>query len=118
MRMRLPAFYARTTRLNHSGEDLNQRLNYPIKRALIEMENNDEVDMGSETTKFCVSWVTIRVMNSHAWNSHRIPGPDGGIPDIIFAQNNHVTSLPPNAIPSTQEVVRMHEQDGYNDVCH
>ena len=79
------------------------------------MGNNDEIDMGSETTKFCVSWVTIRVMNSHAWNSHRIPGPDGGIPDIIFAQNNLVTSLPPT---STQEVFRMHEQDGYNDVCH
>jgi hypothetical protein len=42
--------------------EVNQRVNYPIKRVLVDMENNDEINMGEEVTKFCVSWVAIKVI--------------------------------------------------------
>ena len=54
------------SQLNNRAEqiwpEVNQRVNYPLKRVLVGMENEDEINMGDEVTKFCVSWVTIRVM--------------------------------------------------------
>ena len=56
------------------------RVNYPIKTALVEFENNSLFDMGNETDKFCVSWVSCQVASYalqvciRSWNSHPIPG--------------------------------------------
>ena len=82
------------SRHNHRAEPLwpkiNERINYPIKRLLVQMENREDVNMADEVCKFCVSWVTINVMASavqsfiEAWNSHSIPGPNGGIPIILL----------------------------------
>ena len=79
------------------------------------MENNVEIDMSDENMKFCVSWVAMRVMNTaiqafvQAWNYHR---PEGGVPNTLSAQNNHVAPLPSYVLPSTQEMVQIHERDG------
>ena len=60
--------------------EMNGRTNYPIKRALVEMENDGAIDMDNEVTKFCVSWVTRQVVEVgmgyavNSWNSHPIPG--------------------------------------------
>ena len=56
------------------------RVNYPIKTALVEFENNSVFDMEDETDKFCVSWVSCQVasygllVSIRSWNSHPIPG--------------------------------------------
>lgn len=42
---------------------------------------------------------------------HRIPGPNGGVPTIL-ANNSATTSLLPNPIPSTAEVICVLECDG------
>ena len=114
------------SRQNHRAEriwpEINQRINYPLKWLLIDMENNEELSMGNEVTKFCVSWVTIRVMHDaihtfiRAWNCHRIPGPEGGIPNTL-AQNSHVNRLIPTAVPSTPQLIQYHEQDGRSRLC-
>lgn len=56
-----------TSRQNHRVErlwpEVNQRINYPIKRVLIEMESNGEIDMSNRITKFCVSSVSIMVIS-------------------------------------------------------
>ena len=56
-----------TSRQNHRVErlwpEVNQRINYPIKRVLIEMESNGELDMSNRITKFCVSSVSIMVIS-------------------------------------------------------
>jgi len=72
-----------TSRQNHRVErmwpEVNQRINYPVKRILVQMEGSDELDMTNSITKFCVSWVTINVIEMaisdfvDAWNAHRIP---------------------------------------------
>ena len=41
--------------------EINNRVNYPIKQVLIEMENGSEINMGDSLYKFCVSWFSIQV---------------------------------------------------------
>lgn len=76
-----------TSRQNHRAEliwpEINQRINYPVKRILIDMENNEDIIMSNQVTKFCVSWVTINVMRGaihifiQSWNNHCIPADEG-----------------------------------------
>ena len=60
--------------------DVNIRVNYPIKTALVEFESNSVFDMENETDKFCVSWVSCQFASYglqfciKSWNSHPIPG--------------------------------------------
>ena len=60
--------------------EVNTRVNYPIKTALVEFENNSVFDMENETDKFCVSWVSCQVafyglqVCIRSWNNHPIPG--------------------------------------------
>ena len=71
---------------NHTVEriwpEVNQRVNYPIKRKLIDMEENNDIDMSCQTTRFCVSFISTHVaaeglyMFVQAWNSHPIAGGD------------------------------------------
>ena len=82
-----------TSRQNHRVERLwpegNQRINDPVKQVLVEMENNGEIDMNCEVTKFCVSFVSIMVVSEptsqfiSAWNMHRVPRRNGGIPNVL-----------------------------------
>ena len=44
--------------------EVNQRVNYPVKRVLVEMESNGEIDMTDDVVKFCVSWTTISIIRS------------------------------------------------------
>ena len=59
---------------------MNARVNYPVKKILNALVNEENIDMDDEATKFCVSWVTSRVCHVgslqviDAWNSHSIPG--------------------------------------------
>ena len=51
-----------------------------------------------------------------AWNCHRIPGPKGGIPNTLALQNNRVTRLVTSSVPSTLQLIQLHEQGG-NRLC-
>lgn len=72
--------------------------------------------MGDELTKFCVSWVTIKVIEVafqtfvQAWNSHRIPGPQGGIPNTQALHSN--ITMTSNSVPSTSQIITLHESGG------
>lgn len=53
------------SRQSHRAERLwLERINYPVKQILTEMENNGEINMEDEVTKFCVSRVTILVIET------------------------------------------------------
>lgn len=60
--------------------EVNIRVNYPIKRALVEMDNDQVINMGCEVQKFCVSSVSCSVAKFgidvvvKSWNAHTIPG--------------------------------------------
>ena len=59
---------------------VNSRVNYPIKRILIQMNENQLIDMTDPTDKYCVSHVAAftaaiglqRLVSS--WNFHPISG--------------------------------------------
>ena len=42
--------------------EVNTRVNYPIKKVLIEMENVDDINMADSLCKYCVSWFSIEVV--------------------------------------------------------
>ena len=60
--------------------EVNSRVNYPLKRALVMMEENKLINMDCTTTKFCVLFFTKAVaqfgIQQHidSWNHHTIPG--------------------------------------------
>ena len=81
-----------------------------MKRVLVRMEGNDDLDMTNATTKFCVSWLTIQVIESAvhnfiaAWNSHRIPGSGVGIPNSLATCAPQTTALLPSLVPTVSEM--------------
>jgi len=60
--------------------EVNMRVNYPIKKILVELDNNQRIDMECDIQKFCVSAVACRVAQLglnrviEAWNLHPISG--------------------------------------------
>ena len=68
---------------NHKVEriwvEVNTRVNYPLKRLLIYMEEHQAINMTDPVSKFCVSFVTIKVASKgmetfvHSWNNHPVP---------------------------------------------
>ena len=64
--------------------EVNQRINYPVKRAMNEITETDNTgifDIENETFKFCVSWMMLHITENamdhfvNSWNCHRVPGP-------------------------------------------
>ena len=59
--------------------EINTRVNYLVKTALVEMESS-QIDMEHPMHRFCVSWVAIRVCSVgirlavEAWNNHPVSG--------------------------------------------
>ena len=60
--------------------EINQRVNYPIKEALIDMQRRLVINMADPCHRFCVSFVSINVAEAGvrkavaAWNEHPIQG--------------------------------------------
>lgn len=110
-----PPYLQTTSRQNHRVErmwvEVNQRVNYPVKRILVAMEASGEIDISDNTVKFCVSWTTICVIAPalrafvQAWNSHRIPGMSGGIPNLLARTSSAIVSLPSQCVPTTTDAV-------------
>ena len=76
---------------NHTIErmwvEVNKRINYPIKEALVDMESKGDINMDDQLHQFCSSWLALHVSNAGAkyfvasWNAHPIPGT------VEFADN-------------------------------
>ena len=59
---------------------MNVRVNYPIKKVLVDMDNGEIVNTSDEVTKYCVSKVSCDVASYGlklviaSWNMHPISG--------------------------------------------
>jgi len=100
---------------------MNQRVNYPLKRAMNEILQNDHLgkfDMTDPIFKYCVSWMMLYVAQDAAshllqsWNYHRLPGSRGCVPVENMMSTKHTADVPDHLIPSTPEAVRMYEENG------
>ncbi|KAA8590524.1 hypothetical protein FQN60_014458 [Etheostoma spectabile] len=82
--------------------EVNARVNYPLKTALVEMVDQEEVDMEDNTSKYCVSNLTCQLARigitkvTEAWNAHRIPGK--GIPNEL-AKEGCPAKIPADLLP-------------------
>jgi hypothetical protein len=111
-------FVQSSSRNNHRAEriwpEINSRINYPIKRVLIQLEATGVIDMSCEFTKFSTSWVALKVVATpvmlfiNSWNAHTIPGCWGGIPNHL-SQFSRTGYIPPSAIPSTLSAVNSYD---------
>lgn len=79
-----PAHFKTTSKKNLAIEriwpEVNARVNYPIKRILVELEENGSIDIDNDYIAYCVSWFACEVAKVGmerfvtSWNSHRIKG--------------------------------------------
>ena len=98
--------------------ELNSRVNYPIKRAMLQISDAEEYDMTDPVVKYCFSWLTIFVAKDatqhllQSWNHHRVPGPGGCVPIQNMIETKRTVNLIEPLIPTTPEAVRMYEELG------
>ena len=99
--------------------EVNQRINYPVKRAMNEIIETDDAgifDIENHTFKFCVSWMMLHITKTvffvKSWNCHHVPGPRGRIPFENMIRTKRMSKFLEHLVPNTSEVVSMLEAHG------
>lgn len=60
--------------------EINNRVNYPLKEALVQLQDLEVLNMDDNVTRYCTSNLTAELCKIGvtravlAWNAHRIPG--------------------------------------------
>ncbi|KAL2091679.1 hypothetical protein ACEWY4_013942 [Coilia grayii] len=116
-RQREPYLQTQSTR-NHSVErlwpEVNNRVIYPLKEALVQLQDQEAIDMEESLTKFVVSNLTSQMcgIGLHrfvdSWNAHRIPGK--GIPNHL-ASRGTMRRIRADLVPDATEAADLYERD-------
>ncbi|XP_056326001.1 uncharacterized protein LOC130238907 [Danio aesculapii] len=114
---RLPYLQTTSTK-NHTVErmwpEVNKRVNFPIKRALIQMVDQESLDMEDGLTRYCLSNLTCQISQIgvqrfvHAWNSHYITGK--GIPNLL-ARDGCKTRIVEELLLRASEAAELYHQE-------
>ncbi|KAK9963850.1 hypothetical protein ABG768_007011 [Culter alburnus] len=98
---RRPYLQTSSTR-NHIVEriwpEVNNRVNYPLKTALLQLVDQEEIDMNNSLVRHCIG--LTRLVES--WNGHRIPGK--GI------TNDLAKKIPQELLPHSVDAADLYSQ--------
>ncbi|XP_049435131.1 uncharacterized protein LOC125890498 [Epinephelus fuscoguttatus] len=111
-------YHQTQSRKNHTVErlwvEINNRVNYPVKEALIQLQDQEVLNMDDNVTRYCTSNLTAELCKIgitravHAWNAHRIPGK--GTPNRLAA-GGCPKKLGEELLPHASQAADMYEQD-------
>ena len=99
--------------LNVFRPKLNSRVNYPVKRALISITEENDYIVSDPVLEYCFSWITnyiCQVAIQHlikSWKHHRTP-----LENMRLSQQN--ARLNEVFVPSISEAVKMYKEMGGN----
>ncbi|XP_077060372.1 uncharacterized protein LOC143712032 [Siphateles boraxobius] len=94
--------------------EVNNRVNYPLKGALIQLVDQEEIDMQDNLTQYCVSTLTCQVAQIglervvHSWNAHSIPG--NGVPDHL-AHGGCPKKVSPDVLPDAVDAANCYDSE-------
>ncbi|KAI3376817.1 hypothetical protein L3Q82_000075 [Scortum barcoo] len=121
---------------NHTVEriwpEINQRVNYPVKMALVQMIDQETLDLDDQLTRYCTSNLSCQVSSIgvqravQAWNAHRIPvrysykilkirAEWKGIPNVL-AQEGCRKRVPEDLLPGPSAAADRYRQEMGNSL--
>ncbi|XP_063040964.1 uncharacterized protein LOC134435851 [Engraulis encrasicolus] len=114
---REPYLQTQSTR-NHTVErlwpEVNNRVIYPLKEALVQLQDQEAIDMEESLTKFVVSNLTGQLCGIglqrfvDSWNAHRIPGK--GIPNHLAGRGT-VRRIREDLVPDVTEAADQYDRE-------
>lgn len=117
MQQRQPYLQTQSTR-NHTVErmwpEINNRVNYPLKEALIQLQDQEAIDMEDSLTRFCTSNLTCQMCQIginrfvQSWNAHGIP--ERGIPNHL-AGTGTPRQITTDLLPDATVAADMYHRD-------